>query len=60
LQDVGVFGRTGTVQSRGTVSNPVRQAGVLVGKHDAKNLLPFLGSVCSEHFLNSENSWGVL
>lgn len=43
LQDLGVLGRSGPVQSRGTVSNPVRQAGVLAGNHDPRSRLPFFG-----------------
>lgn len=39
LQDLGVLGRSGPVQGRGTVSNPVRQ----VGNHDPRSRLPFFG-----------------
>ena len=60
LQDLGMLGRTGPLQSRGTVSNRIRQTGVLVGNHDPRSLLPFVGNVCSEHLLNTENSRHVL
>lgn len=54
LRDLGVHGRTGPVEGRGTVSNPARQAGVSVGNHDCKSLLPFSGNVCSKHLFNTK------
>lgn len=60
LPNLGVLRGVGPVKDIERVSNPVRQAEILIGNHDTRSSFPFLGNVCSEYFLNTENSQCVL